>query len=84
MKHWADRVIVNEPVPEPAEYDARQEMTYGRMLEESYRLAAWLRERGVGPADRVAVGGHNSTGWLIAFLATNFLGAVPVCLNSTL
>lgn len=84
MKKWSDRVIVNEPVPEPADYDARQEVTYGQMLDNSYRLAAWLRERGVGQGDRVAVGGHNSSMWLTAFVAVNFLGAVPVCLNSTL
>lgn len=84
MKKWSDRVIVNEPVPEPADYDARQEVTFGQMLDDSYRLAAWLRERGVGPTDRVAIGGHNSSYWLTAYVAVNFLGAVPVCLNSTL
>lgn len=83
-KQWADRVIINEPVPEPAAWDDRQEVTYGRLLELAYDLAAWLRERGVKAGDKVAIGGHNSSGWVTSFVAIHLLGAVPVCLNSTL
>lgn len=84
MQQWAERVLVNEAVPEPAEYDARQDVTYGQALDNAYALAAWLREQGVGRADRVAIGGPNSSYWLTAFVAISLLGAVPVCLNSTL
>ncbi|BEJ16856.1 hypothetical protein CspHIS471_0602570 [Cutaneotrichosporon sp. HIS471] len=84
MKKWSDQVLTNEPVPEPAEYDARQDVTYGQALDNAYRLAAWLREKGVGKGDRVAVSGINSSAWLTSFVAVNLLGAVPVCLNSTL
>lgn len=65
MKHYADRVIVNEPDPRPtAAYDDRREITYGHMLENCYNLGAWMRERGIQPGDKVAVGGINSIGWL--------------------
>lgn len=59
-------------------------MTYGELLAHAYKLAAWLREQGVGAGDRVAVGGHNSSGWITSFVAAHLIGAVPVCLNSTL
>lgn len=85
MTHWSDRVMVNEPNPLPgAHYDDRRDITYGQMLADGYRLAGWMREQGVGPATRVAIGGTNSIGWLTSFTAVNLLGAVPVCLNSTL
>lgn len=83
-QHWADRVAINEPVPEPAAPDDRREVTYGQLLENAYALAAWLRERGIRASDKVAVGGHNSSGWVTSFLACHLIGAVPVLLNSTL
>jgi acyl-CoA synthetase (AMP-forming)/AMP-acid ligase II len=84
MKHWADRTIIDEPVPDSAEYDDRQRFTYGQILESAYKLAGWMREQGVDVGDRVAVGGNNSSGWVTSFVAAHLLGAVPVLLNSTL
>jgi len=84
-KQWADRVAIDEPVPDPgADWDARRELTYGRMLENGYALGAWMREHGVRAGDKVAVGGHNSAGWVTSFVACHLIGAVPVLLNSTL
>ncbi|KAL1405668.1 hypothetical protein Q8F55_009307 [Vanrija albida] len=83
LNRYSDRVIINEPVPEPAEYDDRRDVTYGELLAHAYKLAAWLREQGIRSGDRVAVGGQNSSGWITSFVAAHFLGAVPVCLNST-
>jgi len=77
-------VVINEPVPEPAGYDDRRDVTFGQLLERAYVLAAWLREQGVDVSDRVAIGGINSSGWVTSFVAANLIGAVPVCLNSTL
>lgn len=85
MKRWSDRVIANEPDPRPnAAYDDRVEITYGKMLDNAYALAGWMRERGVKAESKVAIGGHNSIGWITTYVAINLLGAVPVCLNSTL
>lgn len=86
MSYWGyERIIVNEPDPSPgAAYDDRREISYGKMLDDAYELAGWMRERGVKAVDKVAIGGINSIGWVTAYVAINLLGAVPVCLNSTL
>ena len=44
-------------------------------------LAGWLSERGVAKGDRVAIGMRNYPQWLMAFWATQVLGAVAVPLN---
>jgi acyl-CoA synthetase (AMP-forming)/AMP-acid ligase II len=48
------------------------------------QLAGWMREQGVRTGTAVAIGGPNSTEWVVAFIATHLIGAVPVLLNSTL
>ncbi len=46
-------------------------------------LARWFAdERGIGPGDRVAIGMRNFPEWLMAFWATEVLGAVAVPLNA--
>ena len=46
-------------------------------------LARWLaEERGVGKGDRVAIGMRNYPQWIMAFWATQVLGAVAVPLNA--
>lgn len=62
----------------------RRELTYSELLEQTVRLAAALRARGVGPGDRVAL----HLGWLpetvVALLAALRVGAevtvIPVAL----
>ena len=48
------------------------------------RMAAHLRERGVGPGDKVAVLGRNTISWVVGFLATLRLGGTTVPLNHKL
>lgn len=86
LTRWGyDRVAVNEPDTRPnAAYDDRVEISYGKMLDVAYDLAGWMRERGVKAGTFVAIGGTNSIGWLTTYVAINLLGAVAVCLNSTL
>jgi long-subunit acyl-CoA synthetase (AMP-forming) len=43
-----------------------------------------MREQGLDIGDKIAISGHNSSGWVTSFVAAHFIGAVPVCLNSTL
>jgi acyl-CoA synthetase (AMP-forming)/AMP-acid ligase II len=76
--------MLSSPVPEPADFYAREYVTFGQVHERALRLAGWLREHGVVQGSRVSVGGANSTGWVVAFTAVHLLGAVPVFLNSTL
>ncbi|BEI96387.1 hypothetical protein CcaverHIS631_0113360 [Cutaneotrichosporon cavernicola] len=84
FKEFADREIVSSPIPMPAEFYARERLTYGQVYELALEYAAWMRGLGVVVGDRVAVGGRNSTGWLSTWLAVHLLGAVPVLLNDLL
>lgn len=83
MDKWQKRVAINEPVP-GGEYDDRRDVTYAQLRDDALRVAGWLREQGIGAGDKVAIGGHNSSGWITSFIATHLVGGVPVCLNSTL
>jgi len=81
---WADREFLSAPLPEPAAYDDRENVTFAQVYERALDFAAWLRSVGVKQGSRVALGGLNSIGWVVAFTALHLLGAVPVLLNSTL
>lgn len=59
-------------------------MTYAQLRDDAFRVGGWLLEQGVRPGDKVAIGGHNCSGWIVSFIAAHLIGAVPVCLNSTL
>lgn len=43
-----------------------------------------MRSLGVKLGDRIAIGGLNSTGWVVSWLGSLLIGAVPVLLNCTL
>jgi acyl-CoA synthetase (AMP-forming)/AMP-acid ligase II len=76
--------MVSSPLPEPAAYDDREHVTYGEVYDRAVQYGAWLRTKGVGYGDRVAVGGGNNTGWIVSWLAILLIGASPVLLNATL
>lgn len=84
FKEWADRVFLSCPVPEPAEFDDREHVTYAQVYDRAVRYGAWMRSKGVRLGDRIAVGGLNQTGWVVSWLACLLIGAVPVLLNCTL
>lgn len=46
------------------------------------QASAWLRERGVGPGDAVALWLLNSTEWIVLLLALARLGAITVPINT--
>ncbi|WOO80581.1 3-[(3aS,4S,7aS)-7a-methyl-1,5-dioxo-octahydro-1H-inden-4-yl]propanoyl:CoA ligase [Vanrija pseudolonga] len=79
LDRFADRDLVSSP-----EGKSRETSTYGDVHARAVSLAAWLRGRGLRASSRVAIGGLNSTEWVVAFVAVHLLGAVPVLLNSTL
>lgn len=56
-------------------------LTYAELADRSARLATALRERGVGPGDRVAFLGLNDVRAFETFFATGMLGAVFAPLN---
>ncbi|CAK9782582.1 unnamed protein product [Cutaneotrichosporon oleaginosum] len=84
MERWADRELLNTPIAAPEPFEARESVTFGEAYERAATIAALLRERGIGVGDRVAVGGVNSTGWVVSCLGVQLLGAVPVLLNNGL
>jgi len=56
-------------------------VTYGQMVERSGRLAAGLRELGVGPGSMVGLLAYNSNEFLEVMFAVNHLGAVLMPIN---
>jgi malonyl-CoA/methylmalonyl-CoA synthetase len=58
------------------------QLTYGALRDRGARVAGWLRERGVGPGDRVAIQLENSLDLIDAHLGCMALGAVRVPLNA--
>jgi amino acid adenylation domain-containing protein len=63
--------------------DLDRELSYAQLIDEVARLAAGLRERGVGEGDRVALFIPNSVDFVVTALATLWVGAVFVPLAVT-
>ena len=59
-------------------------LTYARLAERADRLATVLRDRGIGPGDRVAYLGTNDIRTFETFFAAGLLGAVLAPLNTRL
>jgi long-chain acyl-CoA synthetase len=62
----------------------RQELTYSRLLEQSQRMAAALRARGLQPGDRVGLLMPNIPDYVIALFGTWMAGGVAVPINPLL
>ncbi|ORX37971.1 hypothetical protein BD324DRAFT_650512 [Kockovaella imperatae] len=77
---YTSRTFLSSPV-EPS---GRQEWTFGQVVEESLKLAGWMKSRGLGIGSRIAIGGGNSAGWIIAFVAVHLIGGIAVALNAWL
>ncbi|KAL1411738.1 hypothetical protein Q8F55_002704 [Vanrija albida] len=82
LARFADRELVSAPAGPSG--SRRETATYKQIRARAVDLAAWLRGRGLRAGSRVAIGGLNSTEWVVAFIAVHLLGGVPVLLNSTL
>ncbi len=63
-------------------FDRDRAVSYAALIDESARFAAFLRERGVGPGDRVGVWLPNVTAWLAVFFGCARLGAIAVAVNT--
>src|SRR4051794_16857481 len=59
-----------------------ERITFAEAHRQVRALAAWLRGEGVQPRDRVAIATRNYPEWVIAFWATQALGATAVPLNA--
>ena len=58
-----------------------QVRTYGELAERANRLANHLRDRGIGPGDRIGLFLRNDAAYLEAMIAAFSLRAVPVNIN---
>ncbi|BEJ10624.1 hypothetical protein CspHIS471_0100460 [Cutaneotrichosporon sp. HIS471] len=81
FRKYSERVMYISPLPESPDYE---EVTYAEQRRRVVHMAAWLRKQGIRQGDKVAVGGDNSSRFLVVPWAAHYLGAVPVFINSTL
>jgi long-chain acyl-CoA synthetase len=71
-----------ERVPrKPALIFYGREVTFAELHDAVDRFAGWLRSRGVGAGDRVAIFLENSPQFAIAYYGTLRAGGIAVCLN---
>ena len=78
--------IIDRALSEPdhsAASDLDRALTYAQLIEETARVGAGLRARGVAEGDRVALLIPNSVDFIVAALATLWIGAVFVPLAVT-
>ncbi|EJT51061.1 hypothetical protein A1Q1_07751 [Trichosporon asahii var. asahii CBS 2479] len=81
FQKYADRDMYVSPLPNSKDYEV---VTYGEQRRRVIRLATWYRSLGLGQGSKVAVGGTNSSQFLVAAWAAHYCGAIPVFINSTL
>lgn len=74
-KHYQDSIAYVDPVEQSS-------LTYGQLLRQSTKLAAWLQGQGVGRGDRVAVMLHNSIEVVQVHFAAAALHAIIVNVNT--
>jgi long-chain acyl-CoA synthetase len=79
LTHRADRVTLH--VHRQGEWHA---LSWQQIADDVFRLAAVLREAGVGRGDRVVQFSENRLEWILADLAIHLLGAIHVPIHSSL
>ena len=57
------------------------ELTYRELVAQASAFAGFLRQRGIGPGDRVGILMHNQPEWLTAMVGVWMVGAVVVPFN---
>ena len=65
-------------------FEPDRSLTYAEAWRKIEGIAAYLEKDGVKPGDRIAVMGHNSSEWAVAYLAILRAGAVVVPLDNLL
>lgn len=80
FEKYADRGMYVSPLPS-GDYE---EVTYAEQRRRVIHRAAWYRTLGIKVGGKVAVGGSNSSEFLVSAWAAHYLGAIPVFINSTL
>jgi acyl-coenzyme A synthetase/AMP-(fatty) acid ligase len=65
-------------------HPAWTQLPFGVLYERVAARAAWLHRNGIGPRDPVAVYVTSSADCLLAFLALNWVGAIPALMNGSM
>jgi acyl-coenzyme A synthetase/AMP-(fatty) acid ligase len=79
LHHWIARAAVADPgKPWVVSADDGRTVSYGQLREIAGRFATLLRERGLGPNDRVALLANNSIEQLLCYLGVMAAG-VTIC-----
>jgi acyl-CoA synthetase (AMP-forming)/AMP-acid ligase II len=79
LRRWAERIP-----DRPALRHAAEEWSYARLDDAVTRVAGALQAQGVSPGNRVVLIGHNSTAWVILYLATLRAGGIIAPANNRL
>jgi cyclohexanecarboxylate-CoA ligase/acyl-CoA synthetase len=74
---WLERWATEDP-DHRAVTDGVHDLSYGRLRQDSYRIAGWLRSVGVVAGDRVAVQLPNWAEFVTTYLAIARIGAILV------
>ncbi|KAJ2983093.1 hypothetical protein NQ176_g950 [Zarea fungicola] len=77
---YAAKTFANSPFLRFSGHD----LTFAEFDAQVAKVAGGLRDRGIGPGDRVMVMMHNSVEMVLSWMATNRLGAVWVPINTEL
>ncbi|MBX3196484.1 MAG: long-chain fatty acid--CoA ligase [Microbacteriaceae bacterium] len=83
IARWVHRRAVSV-AEHPAIVFRGEELSYRELADRIDRLGTVLRERGVGPGDRVAYLGNNHPSFVEALFAVTSIGAILVPLNTRL
>jgi long-chain acyl-CoA synthetase len=84
LYHWErsdpDRIALTQPMGEGVVRD----FTWRQLMDETRRVAAWLKSQGIEPGDKVAILSKNTAWWLMSDFAIWMAGGVSVPLYPTL
>jgi len=76
LQDWIARAAARAPrKPWVIAADDDRTIDYARMLDIAGRFAAWLRRRGIGPNDRIALLAENSIEQLLCYFGVMAAGA---------
>lgn len=82
-----DRHVIEQPDAVVFRYKENGKfipMSYRQAYEKVEAIASWLKAKGIGKGDRVAILSENSVHWALADLAIISLGAISVAIYPTL
>ena len=84
LHHWGRTAPGRIAFTQPLGGGAVRDITWGEVLDQSRRIAAYLKAQGIQPGDRVALLSKNTAHWIISDFAIWLVGGVSVPLYPTL